>query len=143
MKTFDMDMTFQATQSFTKQSFNRMSKQTTISRLKTEIDAFARHMFVLQSRSPIIATWSYDDIQAMDVKNHPRLERMKEQVVVELLSAGDRAGPSYYTAQPIGRPFRNRVAAATPILDTFMRVASHLSLKNAHRALKGKRTIFK
>jgi len=138
-----MDMTFNSTQAFTKQSFNRMSKQTTISGLKTEIDAFARHMFVLQSRSPIIATWSYDDIQSMDVKNHPRLERMKEQVVVELLSAGDRAGPSYYTAQPIGRPFRNRVAAATPILDTFMRVASQLSRKNAHRALKGKRTIFK
>ena len=126
MKTFDMDMTFQATQSFTKQSFNRMSKQTTISRLKTEIDAFARHMFVLQSRSPIIATWIYDDVQAMDVKNHPRLERMKEQVVIELLSAGDAAGPSYSTAQPIGRPFRNRVAAATPILNTFMRVASKL-----------------
>ena len=143
MKTFDMDMTFQATQSFTKQSFNRMSKQTTISGLRAEIDAFARHMFVLQSRSPIIATWSYDDIQSMDVKNHPRLERMKEQVVVELLSAGDRAGPSYYTAQPIGRPFRNRVAAATPILDTFMRIASQLSRRNAHRALKGKQTIFK
>ena len=70
MKTFDMDMTFQATQSFTKQSFNRMSKQTTISGLRSEIDAFARHMFVLQSRSPIIATWSYNDIQSMDVKNH-------------------------------------------------------------------------
>ena len=143
MRNFDMDMTFNSTQAFTKQSFNRMSKQTTISGLKTEIDAFARHMFVLQSRSPIIATWSYDDIQSMDVKNHPRLERMKEQVVVELLSAGDRAGPSYYTAQPIGRPFRNRVAAATPILDTFMRVASQLSKKNAHRALRGRRTIFK
>ena len=143
MKTFDMDMTFQATQAFTKQSFNRMSKQTTISGLRSEIDAFARHMFVLQSRSPIIATWSYDDVQAMDVKNHPRLERMKEQVVIELLSAGDAAGPSYYTAQPIGRPFRRRVAAATPILNTFMRVASQLSRKNAHRALKGRRTIFK
>ena len=143
MKTFDMDMSFQATQSFTTQSFNRMSKQTTISGLRAEIDAFARHMFVLQSRSPIIATWSYNDIQSMDVKNHPRLERMKEQVVVELLSAGDRAGPSYYTAQPIGRPFRNRVAAATPILDTFMRISSQISRKNAHRALKGKRTIFK
>ena len=121
MKTFDMDMTFQATQSFTKQSFNRMSKQTTISGLRAEIDAFARHMFVLQSHSPIIATWIYDDVQAMDVKNHPRLERMKEQVVIELLSAGDAAGPSYYTARPVGRPFRNRVAAATPILDTFIR----------------------
>ena len=87
--------------------------------------------------------WSYNDVQAVDVKNHPRLERMKEQVVIEMLSAGDRAGPSYYTAQPIGRPFRNRVAAATPILDTFMRVASQLSRKNAHRALKGRRTIFK
>ena len=138
-----MNMTFEATQSFTKQSFNRMAKQTTISGLRAEIDAFARHMFVLQSRSPIIATWSYNDVQAMDVKNHPRLERMKEQVVIELLSAGDAAGPSYYTAQPIGRPFRNRVAAATPILDTFMRIATQLSRKNAHRALKGKRTIFK
>ena len=138
-----MNMTFEATQTFTKQSFNRMAKQTTISGLKTEIDAFARHMFVLQSHSPIIATWIYDDVQAMDVKNHPRLERMKEQVVIELLSAGDRAGPSYYTAQPIGKPFRRRVAAATPILDTFMRVASQLSRKNAHRAIRGKRTIFK
>jgi hypothetical protein len=143
MKTFDMDMSFQATQSFTTQSFNRMSKQTTISGLRAEIDAFARHMFVLQSHSPILATWSYNDVQAMDVKNHPRLERMKEQVVIELLSAGDAAGPSYYTAQPIGRPFRRRVAAATPILNTFMRVASQLSRKNAHRALKGRRTIFK
>ena len=125
-----MNMTFEATQSFTKQSFNRMAKQTTISGLRAEIDAFARHMFVLQSRSPIIATWSYDDVQAMDVKNHPRLERMKEQVVIELLSAGDRAGPSYYTAQPIGKPFRRRVA-------------SQLSRKNAHRAIRGKRTIFK
>ena len=138
-----MNMTFEATQSFTKQSFNRMAKQTTISGLRAEIDAFARHMFVLQSRSPIIATWSYDDVQAMDVKNHPRLERMKEQVVIELLSAGDRAGPSYYTAQPIGKPFRRRVAAATPILDTFMRIATQISRKNAHRALKGRRTIFK
>ena len=136
-------MTFEATQSFTKQSFNRMAKQTTISGLRAEIDAFARHMFVLQSRSPIIATFGVDDVKSMNVKGHPRLERMKEQVVVELLSAGDAAGPSYYTAQPVGRPFRNRVAAATPILDTFMRVASQLSRKNAHRALKGKRTIFK
>ena len=143
MRNFDMDMTFNSTQAFTKQSFNRMSKQTTISGLRTEIDAFANRMFVLQSRSPIIATWSYDDVQAMDVKNYPRLERMKEQVVIEMLSAGDRAGPSYYTAQPIGRPFRNRVAAATPILDTFMRVASQLSRKNAHRAIRGRRTIFK
>jgi hypothetical protein len=143
MRNAEMNMTFQATQSFTKQSFNRMSKQTTISGLRTEIDAFSDRMFVLQSRSPIIATWSYDDIQAMDVKNHPRLERMKEQVVIELLSAGDRAGPSYYTAQPIGRPFRNRVAAATPILNAFMRIASQLSRKNAHRAIRGKRTIFK
>ena len=143
MKTFDMDMSFQATQSFTKQSFNRMSKQTTISGLRAEIDAFARHMFVLQSRSPIIATFGVDDVRSMNVKGHPRLERMKEQVVIELLSAGDAAGPSYYTAQPIGRPFRNRVAAATPILDTFMRLASQLSRKNAHRALKGRRTIFK
>ena len=138
-----MNMTFEATQSFTKQSFNRMAKQTTISGLRAEIDAFARHMFVLQSRSPIIATWSYNDVQAMDVKNYPRLKLMKEQVVIELLSAGDRAGPSYYTSQPIGKPFRRRVAAATPILDTFMRVASQLSRKNAHRALKGRRTIFK
>lgn len=143
MRNAEMNMTFQATQSFTKQSFSRMEKQTTIAGLKTEIEAFASYMFVLQSRSPIIATWSYDDIQAMDVKNHPRLERMKEQVVVELLSAGDRAGPSYYTAQPIGRPFRNRVAAATPILDNFMRIATQLSRKNAHRAIRGKRTIFK
>ena len=143
MRNFDMDMTFNSTQAFTKQSFNRMSKQTTISGLKAEIDAFANRMFVLQSRSPIIATWSYNDVQAMDVKNHPRLERMKEQVVIELLSAGDRAGPSYYTAQPIGKPFRRRVAAATPILDTFMRVASQLSRRNAHRALRGRRTIFK
>ena len=138
-----MNMTFEATQSFTKQSFNRMAKQTTISGLRAEIDAFARHIFVLQSHSPIIATWIYDDVQAMDVKNHPRLELMKEQLVIELLSAGDRAGPSYYTAQPIGKPFRRRVAAATPILDTFMRVASQLSRKNAHRAIRGKRTIFK
>ena len=138
-----MNMTFEAAQSFTKQSFNRMAKQTTISGLRAEIDAFARHMFVLQSHSPIIATWIYDDVQAMDVKTHPRLELMKEQVVIELLSAGDRAGPSYYTAQPIGKPFRRRVAAATPILDTFMRVASQLSRKNAHRAIRGKRTIFK
>ena len=143
MKTFDMDMSFQATQSFTKQSFNRMSKQTTISGLRSEIDAFARHMFVLQSRSPIIATFGVDDVRSMNVKGHPRLERMKEQVVIELLSAGDAAGPSYYTAQPVGRPFRRRVTAATPILDTFMRVASQLSRKNAHRALKGRRTIFK
>ena len=143
MKTFDMDMTFQATQSFTKQSFNRMSKQTTISGLHSEIEAFANRMFVLQSRSPIIATFGVDDVRSMDVQGHPRLERMKEQVVIELLSASDRAGPSYYTAQPIGKPFRRRVAAATPILDTFMRVASQLSRKNAHRAIRGKRTIFK
>ena len=143
MKTFDMDMTFQATQSFTKQSFNRMAKQTTISGLKAEIEAFANRMFVLQSRSPIIATFGVDDVRSMNVKGHPRLEQMKEQVVVELLSAGDAAGPSYYTAQPIGRPFRNRVAAATPILNTFMRVASQLSRKNAHRAIRGRRTIFK
>ena len=143
MKTFDMDMSFQATQSFTKQSFNRMSKQTTISGLRAEIEAFANRMFVLQSRSPIIATFGVDDVRSMNVKGHPRLEQMKEQVVVELLSAGDAAGPSYYTAQPVGRPFRRRVTAATPILDTFMRVASQLSRKNAHRALKGRRTIFK
>ena len=143
MKTFDMDMTFQATQSFTKQSFNRMAKQTTISGLKAEIEAFANRMFVLQSRSPIIATFGVDDVRSMNVKGHPRLERMKEQVVIELLSAGDAAGPSYYTAQPIGRPFRNRVAAATPILDTFIKVATQLSRKNAHRAIRGRRIIYK
>ena len=138
-----MDMTFNSTQAFTKQSFNRMSKQTTISGLKAEIDAFANRMFVLQSRSPIIATWSYNDVQAMDVKNHPRLERMKEQIVIEMLAAGDAAGPSYYTSQPLGKPFRNRVAAATPILNTFMRIATQLSRRNAHRAIRGRRTIFK
>ena len=84
-----MDMSFQSTQSFTKQSFNRMAKQTTISGLKAEIEAFANRMFVLQSRSPIIATFGVDDARSMDVRGHPRLERMKEQVVVELLSAGD------------------------------------------------------
>ncbi|MDA9967515.1 hypothetical protein N9D70_02965 [bacterium] len=120
-----------------------MSKQTTISGLRAEIEAFANRMFVLQSRSPIIATFGVDDVRSMDVKGHPRLEQMKEQVVIELLSAGDAAGPSYYTAQPLGKPFRRRVAAATPILDTFMRVASQLSRKNAHRALRGRRTIFK
>ena len=68
---------------------------------------------------------------------------MKEQVVIEMLAAGDKAGPSYYTTQPLGRPFRRRVAAATPILDTYVRVASQLSRKNAKRVLKGRRTIFK
>ena len=138
-----MDMSFQSTQSFTKQSFNRMAKQTTISGLHSEIEAFANRMFVLQSRSPIIATFGVDDVRSMNVKGHPRLERMKEQVVIELLSAGDAAGPSYYTARPVGRPFRNRVAAATPILDTFMRIASQLSRRNAHRAIRGRRIIFK
>ena len=143
MRNFDMDMTFNSTQAFTKQSFNRMSKQTTIFGLKAEIDAFANRMFVLQSRSPIIATWSYNDVQSMDVASHPRLQRMKEQIVIEMLAAGDAAGPSYYTSQPLGKPFRNRVTAATPILNNFMRVASQISRKNAHRAIRGRRTIFK
>ena len=138
-----MNMTFQATLSFTKQSFSRMEKQTTIAGLIAEIEAFASYMMRLQKRSPIVVEFQLNDVQAMDVRGHPRLERMKEQVVIELLSASDAAGPSYYTAQPIGRPFRNRVAAATPILNTFMRVATQLSRRNAHRALKGRRTIFK
>ena len=143
MRNFDMDMTFNSTQSFTKQSFNRMSKQTTISGLRAEIDAFANRMFVLQARSPITATWAANDVQSMDVRGHPRLERMKEQIVIEMLAAGDAAGPSYYNASPVGRPFRRRVAAATLILDTFMRIATQLSKRNAHRALCGRRTIFK
>ena len=74
MRDLNINMAFQATQSYTKQSFNRMSKQTTISGLRAEIEAFANRMFILQSRGPIIATFGVDDVRSMDVKGHPRLE---------------------------------------------------------------------
>lgn len=134
-------MSFEATQSFTKQSFNRMSKQTTISGLKTEVDLFANHMEMLQLNSPITATWTYEGMRGMDVNGHPRLEKLREGIATEMLIAGDAAGPSYYTAQPIGRPFRRRVKAASPFLTAYMRVASQLSRKNAVRSMKGIKTI--
>jgi hypothetical protein len=70
-----------------------MSKQTTISGLRSEIDAFARHMFVLQSRSPIIATFGVDDVRSMDVRGHPRLERMKEQEERRLVAQREATAP--------------------------------------------------
>ena len=124
-------------------SFRRIQGQTTVSGLLSEIRTLATYMQQLEAISPITAVWEYDveTVEAMDVSRHPKREAMKRQVIREMLSAADSALPSYYTANPIGMPFRRRVDAATPLLDSFMRTAVQVSRKNAQKAIAKRKRI--
>ena len=126
-------------------SFRRIQKQTTVSGLFREIRALARYMQALEAISPIRAEWHYDaeTVEAMDVSRHPKLEAMKRQVIREMLSAADSALPSYYTANPVGIPFKRRVDAASPLLDSFMRNAMRVSRKNAQKAIAKRKRIYR
>jgi len=127
-------ITFEEAISQTKQSFQRMSRQTTVKGLFAEIRAFAHYMFELERRSPIVAEWHYEDVKAMDTKRHPNLRKMQTALVEEMLMAADAAQPAYYTANPVGRPFQRRVRAAQPILEKFMWVAARTTRSNAKKA---------
>ena len=126
-------------------SFKRIQRQTTVTGLFREIRALATYMQRLEAISPIRAVWHYDmeTVEAMDVSRHPRLQRMKRQVIAEILSAADAAQPSYYTANPVGVPFRRRVDAATPILNSFMENAMRVSRKNSQLAVAKRKRIFR
>lgn len=126
-------------------SFKRIQRQTTVSGLFREIRTLARYMKALEAISPIRAVWHYDmeTVEAMDVSRHPRLQTMKRQVIAEMLSAADAAQPAYYTANPVGMPFRRRVDAATPILNTFMKNAMRVSRKNSQLAVAKRKRIFR
>jgi len=127
-------ITFEEAISQTKQSFQRMSRQTTVKGLFEEVRAFAQYMIELERRSPIVAEWHYEDVKAMDTSRHPNLRKMQTALVEEMLMAADAAKPSYYTANPVGRPFQRRVSAAQPLLEKFMWVAERTSRSNAKKA---------
>ena len=131
-----LNVTYEQTVSSVDRSLKRMSKQRTVKGLFAEIRAVANYMIALERRGPIIVRWQYEDVQAMDVRGYPQLEKMQREVLSEMLARADAAGPSYYKASPVGKPFQRRIDAAQPLLDAFMRTARQLSRKNAQRALK-------
>ena len=136
----DLDITFKEAKTHTLNSLKRISKQTTVRGLFAEVRAFANYMIALEKRSPIVATFvDIDELAAIDVSAHPRLNRMKQELVEELLARGDAGGRSYYTANPKGSPFKSRVVAAPPALDAFLRIASLTSRKANRRALRSRR----
>ena len=111
-----------------------MSHTRTVKGLFAEVRAFADYMIALERRSPIVAEWHYEDVKAMDTSSLPQLEKMQTALVEEMLMAADAAKPSYYTANPVGRPFQRRVSAAQPLLEKFMWVAARTSRSNAKKA---------
>ena len=131
-----LNVTYEQTVSYVDRSLKRMSKQRTVKGLFAEIRAFLNYMIALERRGPIVVRWQYEDVQAMDVRGYPQLEKMQREVLSEMLARADAAGPSYYNAPPVGKPCQRRIDAALPLLDTFIRTARHLRRKNAQRALK-------
>ena len=93
-------------------------------------------MLNLQKQSPIVVQWHYEDVQGMDVRGYPQLEKMQRQLLSEMLARADAAGPAYYTSSPVGKPFQRRIDAAQPLLDTFMRTARQISRKNSQLIYK-------
>ena len=75
----------------------------------------------------------------MDVSGFPQLEKMKQALVSEMLARADAAEPAYYRATPVGRPFRRRVKAALPLLDTFMRNATRVKRKHQRLVMRSRR----
>ena len=131
-----INVTYSQAIDFTDRAFKRMSRQTTVKGLFAEVRAFANYMLNLQKQSPIVVQWHYEDVQGMDVRGYPQLEKMQRQLLLEMLARADAAGPAYYTSSPVGKPFQRRIDAAQPLLDTFMRTARQISRKNAQRAFK-------
>ena len=134
-------LTYEQAVSSTDQFIKRIKSQRTVTGLMREVSAFANLMIGLQAQSPIKATFTQADVEAMDVSGFPQLERMKQALVSEMLARADAAEPAYYRATPVGRPFRRRVEAALPLLDTFMRNATRVKRKNAQRLVMRTRRI--
>ena len=131
-----INVTYDQAIDFTDKAFKRMSRQKTVKGLFAEVRAFANYMLTLQAQSPIVVQWHYEDVKGMDVRGFPQLEKMQRQVLSEMLAAADAAGPAYYRASPVGKPFQRRIDAAQPLLNTFMRAARQVSRKNAQRTFK-------
>lgn len=110
----------------------RIMRQKILSGITKEIKELMRVMIYGQSISPITLSWTYEDIERMNVKGMPRLEMMKAEILAtRILSAGDSAVSPHYTANPIGKPFDARVKAILPLMEPFLRIASMASRKNA------------
>ena len=110
-----VNVTYSQAIDFTDRAFKRMSRQTTVKGLFAEVRAFANFMLNLQKQSPIVVQWHYEDVQGMDVRGYPQLEKMQRQLLSEMLARAD---------------------AAQPLLDTFMRTARQISRKNSQRIYK-------
>ena len=104
-----INVTYSQAIDFTDRAFKRMSRQTTVKGLFAEVRAFANYMLNLQKQSPIVVQWHYEDVQGMDVRGYPQLEKMQRQLLSEMLARADAAGPAYYTSSPVGKPFQQRI----------------------------------
>ena len=124
-------------------SVARIQKQKSVIGSQREIEALAKLMLKLQARSPIQAKFQYDvkDVQAMDVSKHPRLQKMQNQVVREMLAEADNG--DYYRGKPFLLPREHRIRRATPLLDVFMRQALAVSRGNQKRAVARRTRIFR
>ena len=122
----------------------RIMRQKTVSDVTKEIKELMRVMIYGQSISPITVSWTYEDIERMNVKGMLRLEMMKAEILAtRILSAGDSAVSPHYTANPIGKPFDARVKAVLPLIEPFLRLASMTSRKNAPKLVVDKQTVVK
>ena len=97
-------------------------------------------MIGLQAQSPIKATYTQADVEAMDVSGFPQLEKMKQALVSEMLARADAAEPAYYRATPVGR-LSDAEGGGIASLDTFMRNATRVKRKNAQRLVMRTRRI--
>ena len=124
---------------YLKNQTGKIGVQKTIEGVTKEIRELIRLMRYGQSISPITVT--FEDVQAMDTRGMPRLEKMKRQIAKEMLIRADAVTSPHYKASPVGQPFESRIGASIPILDKFLRVASLTSRKNAQRL--SKRRVFR
>ena len=124
---------------YLKNQTGKIGVQKTIEGVTKEIRELIRVMRYGQSISPITVT--FEDVQAMDTRGMPRLEKMKRQIAKEMLIRADAVTAPHYKANPVGQPFESRIGASIPILDKFLRVASLTSRKNAQRL--SKRRVFR
>ena len=124
---------------YLKNQTGKIGVQKTIEGVTKEIRELIRVMRYGQSISPITVT--FEDVQAMDTRGMPRLEKMKRQIAKEMLIRADAGTSPHYKASPVGQPFESRIGASIPILDKFLRVASLTSRKNAQRL--SKRRVFR
>ena len=112
----------------------KIGVQKTIEGVTKEIRELIRVMRYGQAISPITVT--FEDVQAMDTKGIPRLEKMKSEIAREMLVRADAIVSPHYKANPVGQPFESRIGASIPVLDKFLRVAMLTSRKNAQRLSK-------